>query len=238
MPEPPPRSTARFASATRTPPTHSGRTCCLALETGQACGLSADDLATLKLAAELHDVGKIGIPDRVLLKPGRLDDEEMRVMRTHPRRGHDILASIGGERIAKVATVVLHHHEAVDGSGYPDGLKEESIPLLSRIVSVADSYDAIATVRPYHRPRPHAEIMRILYEGQASQVRRGGPRHLRHGHRAQRLQGRRRGAEPRDPALDRKRPRSRQPGVLRAGSSRASTSAKSSKRFHFGIGGV
>ena len=77
---------------------HSGRTCALALEIGEACGLSADDLATLKLAAELHDVGKIGIPDRVLLKPGRLDDEEMRVMRTHPRRGHDILASIGGER--------------------------------------------------------------------------------------------------------------------------------------------
>ena len=102
----------------------------------------------------------------MLLKPGRLDDEEMRVMRTHPRRGHDILASIGGDQIAKVATIVLYHHEAVDGSGYPDGLKEESIPLLSRIVSVVDSYDAIATVRPYHRPRPHAEIMRILYEGE------------------------------------------------------------------------
>ena len=145
---------------------HSGRTCGLALEIGQACDLPADDLATLKLAAGLHDVGKIGIPDRVLLKPGRLDDDELRVMRTHPRRGHDILATIGGEQIAKVATIVLHHHEAVDGSGYPEGIKDESIPLLSRIISVADSYDAIATVRPYHRPRPHAEIMRILYEGQ------------------------------------------------------------------------
>ena len=146
---------------------HSGRTCGLAMETGQACGLSPEDLATLELAAQLHDVGKIGIPDRVLLKPGRLDDEELRVMRTHPRRGHDILAAIGGERIAKVATIVLHHHEAVDGSGYPDGLTDESIPLLSKIVSVADCYDAIATVRPYHRPRPHAEIMRMLYEGRA-----------------------------------------------------------------------
>jgi len=145
---------------------HSGRTCGLALETGRACGLSDDDLATLKLAAQLHDVGKIGIPDRVLLKPGRLDDEELRVMRTHPRRGHDILAAIGGERIAQVATIVLHHHEAVDGSGYPDGIRDESIPLMSKIVSVADSYDAIAAVRPYHRPRPHAEIMRILYEGE------------------------------------------------------------------------
>src|SRR6476659_6666237 len=146
---------------------HCDRTCALSVETGGKFGLSSQDLAVLRWAAELHDIGKIGIPDRVLLKPGRLDDEEMRVMRTHPRRGHDILASIGGERIAKVATVVLHHHEAVDGSGYPDGIREESIPLMSRIVSVADSYDAIATVRPYHRPRSHADIMRILYEGQA-----------------------------------------------------------------------
>lgn len=145
---------------------HSGRTCGLALETGRACGLSSSDLATLKLAANLHDVGKIGIPDRVLLKPGRLDDEELRVMRTHPRRGHDILASIGDEHIAKIATIVLYHHEAVDGSGYPEGLKEESIPLMSRIVSIADSYDAMATVRPYHRPRSHADVMNILYAGQ------------------------------------------------------------------------
>jgi HD-GYP domain-containing protein (c-di-GMP phosphodiesterase class II) len=145
---------------------HSGRTCALALETGRAFGLSSRELATLKLAADLHDVGKIGIPDRVLLKPGRLDEEELRVMRTHPRRGHDILASIGDEHSAKIATVVLYHHEAIDGSGYPEGLKEESIPLLSRIVSVVDSYDAMATVRPYHRPRTHSEVMTILYAGQ------------------------------------------------------------------------
>jgi HD-GYP domain-containing protein (c-di-GMP phosphodiesterase class II) len=145
---------------------HCGRTRELALETGRACGISSRDLATLKLAADLHDVGKIGVPDRVLFKPGRLNDEERRVMRTHPRRGHDILAAIGDERIAKIAKVVLYHHEAVDGSGYPEGLQGESIPLMSRIVSVADSYDAIATVRPYHEPRNHTEVMNILYEGQ------------------------------------------------------------------------
>jgi len=145
---------------------HCGRTRELALQTGRACGISSSELATLKLAADLHDVGKIGIPDRVLLKPGRLDDEEMRVMRTHPRRGHDILAAIADERIAEVAKVVLHHHEAVDGSGYPEGLQGEAIPLLSRIVSVADSYDAIATVRPYHRPKNHSEVMNILSAGQ------------------------------------------------------------------------
>jgi len=145
---------------------HSGRTCELALETGRACGMSSGDLATLKLAANLHDVGKIGIPDRVLLKPGRLDDEELRIMRTHPRRGHDILVSIGDEHIAKIAKVVLYHHEAVDGSGYPEGLTEESIPLMSRIVSVAASYDAMPTVRPYHKPRTHAEVMNVLYQGE------------------------------------------------------------------------
>ncbi len=144
---------------------HCGRTRELALETGRACGLSAGDLATLKLAADLHDIGKIGIPDSVLLKPGRLDDEEMRVMRTHPRRGHDILVAIGDEHIAKIAKVVLYHHEAVDGSGYPEGLAEEAIPLMSRIVSVVDSYDAMATVRPYHRPRTHAEVMGVLNAG-------------------------------------------------------------------------
>src|SRR5688572_3019139 len=143
---------------------HSTRTCALSLETGRACGLSGGDLAILRLAAELHDIGKIGIPDRVLLKPGRLDDAEMSVMRTHSRRGHDILASIPHEQVGAVAVVVLHHHEAIDGSGYPDGLNGEAIPALSRIVSVVDSYDALATVRPYHKPRGHAEIMRMLFE--------------------------------------------------------------------------
>jgi HD-GYP domain-containing protein (c-di-GMP phosphodiesterase class II) len=143
---------------------HCGRTCALSLETGKACGLSSDELVTLKLSAALHDVGKIGIPDHILLKPGRLDDDEMCVMRTHPRRGHNILASIVDEQIAAVATIVLHHHEAIDGTGYPDGLKGEAIPIMSRIVSVADSYDAIATVRPYHKPRSHDDVMRILFD--------------------------------------------------------------------------
>jgi HD-GYP domain-containing protein (c-di-GMP phosphodiesterase class II) len=145
---------------------HCERTCALATETGRAIGVSSAELAILRLAAELHDVGKLGIPDRVLLKPGRLDAEELRVMRTHPRRGHDILAAIRDQRIAAVAAVVLRHHEAVDGGGYPDGLKGEQIPVLARIVSVADSYDAIATVRPYHEPKSHAQVMRMLDDEQ------------------------------------------------------------------------
>lgn len=145
---------------------HCSRTCALSIETGRALGLPSTELATLRLAAELHDVGKIGVPDRILFKPGRLDEEELRVMRTHPRRGHDILISIPDARIAMVATIVLGHHEAVDGSGYPDGLKGEDIPALARIVSIVDSYDAIATVRPYHAAKTHPQVMRILYEEQ------------------------------------------------------------------------
>lgn len=145
---------------------HCDRTCALSVATGRAFGLSSEELAVLRWAAELHDIGKIGIPDRVLFKPGRLDGEELGVMRTHPRRGHDILASIPHARIAAIATVVLHHHEDIDGSGYPEGLRGENIPVLARIVSVVDSYDAIATVRPYHAAKSHVQVMRMLHEKQ------------------------------------------------------------------------
>jgi len=145
---------------------HCDRTCALCVETGRMFGLSSNDLRVLSRAAELHDIGKIGIPDRVLLKPGRLDDEELAVMRTHPRRGHDILASIEDDRVASIADVVLHHHEAIDGNGYPEGLRGEDIPVLARILSIVDAYDAIYTVRPYHAPRSHVEVMRMLHAEQ------------------------------------------------------------------------
>ena len=143
---------------------HSDRTCALAVDVGRACGLPGSELDTLRLAAQLHDLGKIGIPDHILLKPGRLDDDELLVMRSHPQRGHDILASIPDSEVEAVAIVVLHHHEAFDGNGYPHKLSGEEIPILSRIVAVADSYDAMATVRPYHKPRTHAEIMKLMFE--------------------------------------------------------------------------
>lgn len=145
---------------------HCDRTCALCVETGRTLGLSTGDLVVLGWAAELHDIGKIGIPDSVLFKPGRLDDDELRVMRTHPRLGHDILASIPGAHVALIATVVLHHHEAIDGGGYPDGLRGDDIPVMARILSIVDSYDAIATARPYHACKRHAQVMRMLHEQQ------------------------------------------------------------------------
>jgi HD-GYP domain-containing protein (c-di-GMP phosphodiesterase class II) len=143
---------------------HSERTSALAVELGRAASLSSSALATLGLAARLHDVGKIGIPDAVLLKPGRLDPDELEIMKTHPQRGYDILSAVADEEIAVIADPVLHHHEQFSGRGYPGRLKGETIPLLSRIIAIADSYDAMATDRPYHRAKPHDEIMRILFD--------------------------------------------------------------------------
>jgi HD-GYP domain-containing protein (c-di-GMP phosphodiesterase class II) len=145
---------------------HCDRTCALCVETGRTLGLTGRELAVLRWAAGLHDIGKIGIPDSVLFKPGRLDDDERGLMRTHARLGHDILASIPGANIAIIATVVLHHHEAIDGGGYPEGLRGDDIPVMARILAVVDSYDAIATVRPYHPRRSHRQVMRMLCEQQ------------------------------------------------------------------------
>jgi HD-GYP domain-containing protein (c-di-GMP phosphodiesterase class II) len=143
---------------------HSKRTSALAVELGRAAALSSSTLATLGLAAQLHDIGKIGIPDAVLLKPGRLEPDELEIMKTHPRRGYEILLAVPDEGIAVIAEPVLHHHEQFAGGGYPDRLKGEEIPLLSRIIAIADSYDAMATDRPYHRAKSHGEIMRILFD--------------------------------------------------------------------------
>ena len=107
---------------------HCKRTHALSLELGKAAALSAGEIANLALAARLHDIGKIGIPDSVLLKRGRLEPDELAVMRTHPRRGYEILAVIPDDDHAAVAEAVLRHHECFDGSGYPDGLKGEEVP--------------------------------------------------------------------------------------------------------------
>ncbi|MBI2306613.1 MAG: HD-GYP domain-containing protein [Rhodocyclales bacterium] len=141
---------------------HSDRVATLARELGLECGLSTQELRLLGIAAEMHDIGKIGIPDHVLMKPGGFNADEWEVMKTHPIRGERILRAIEQDGMSEVATVVRHHHERFDGSGYPDGIAGTAVPLLSRILSIVDSYDAMATPRPYHRARTHAEVMAIL----------------------------------------------------------------------------
>jgi putative two-component system response regulator len=106
------------------------------------------------LAAPLHDVGKVAIPDHVLLKPGRLNNDEMAVIRTHAAIGGRILADSHCELIQLGATIAGNHHERWDGSGYPSGLKQQEIPIAARIVAVADVFDALTTKRPYKEAMP------------------------------------------------------------------------------------
>lgn len=141
---------------------HCDRVIELAGALGRCCDLEAQDLRHLRLAAALHDIGKIGVPDRVLHKPDVLNAEEWQMMRSHPERGERILLAIGAEGAALIARTVRHHHEHFDGSGYPDGLAGEDIPFVSRMVAVVDGYDAMASPRPYHKTRSHEEIMAVL----------------------------------------------------------------------------
>ena len=114
-----------------------------------AIGLEHDDAETVELAAPLHDIGKIGIPDHILLKADKLDSAEWEVMRRHPVIGHEILKGSASKYVRMGALIALGHHEKYDGSGYPNGLVGDHIPLCARIVAVADVYDALTSVRPY-----------------------------------------------------------------------------------------
>lgn len=115
----------------------------------EGLGLPEEDVRTIELAAPLHDLGKIAIPDAILLKPGPLDKDELERMRTHPRIGYRLLADSQNRFVQTSAIIALRHHERYDGSGYPDGLKGDEIPLVARIVTVADVFDALISPRPY-----------------------------------------------------------------------------------------
>ncbi|MEO8742104.1 MAG: HD domain-containing phosphohydrolase, partial [Lysobacteraceae bacterium] len=112
-------------------------------------GMSDDDVRMVELAAPLHDLGKIAIPDSILLKRGPLTEEETAVMRRHPQIGHELLSDSANRFILTSAVIALHHHERFDGTGYPGGLAGESIPIYARIVAVADVLDALLSPRPY-----------------------------------------------------------------------------------------
>jgi putative nucleotidyltransferase with HDIG domain len=141
---------------------HCNRVVALSVALAQAHGLPENEHEAVSIAARLHDVGKIGTPDRVLFSPGRLDQEDWEIMKSHAAVGADIILHSAIPQRELIALAVRHHHEHFDGSGYPDGLAGEAIPLHARIISLADSYDALGDARPYHPARPHAEIMRIL----------------------------------------------------------------------------
>lgn len=142
---------------------HCDRVESLSLQLGRRCDLSAHELELLRVASKLHDVGKIGIPDRILLKPGRLDSDELEIIRTHSELGQHICDKMPHKDAVTVGRFVRHHHEAFDGSGYPDGLAGEQIPICSRIISIVDSYDAMLTTRPYHRARSHEQVMEVMH---------------------------------------------------------------------------
>jgi len=133
-----------------------------ALLIAEKLGLSTKERHQLYLAAMLHDIGKIGVPDELLHRPGNLSDEEMERVRNHVQLGASMIEMLG--EMHPIVPLIRHHHESWDGTGYPDGMKGEEIPLISRIISVADMYDAMTSDRPYRKRRSHeqavAEIIR------------------------------------------------------------------------------
>src|SRR5205807_7897679 len=112
-----------------------------------ARGLTRADLLALYRGGYLHDVGKVGIPDSILFKPGKLNGDEWLVMQSHSTRGEEICRPM--KSLGPVLPIIRHHHERWDGSGYPDGLRGDQIPLLARILQTADIYDALTSPRPY-----------------------------------------------------------------------------------------
>lgn len=118
----------------------------------EGLGLGKDECDVIELAAPMHDIGKIGIPDDILLKPGRLPDTEFDIMKRHTLIGYEILKDSPSQYLQMGAVIALSHHECFNGSGYPYGLRGEEIPLAARIVAVADVYDALTSSRPYKRP--------------------------------------------------------------------------------------
>ncbi len=133
------------------------------LEIGREYGLNEKELEHLEISALLHDFGKVGIPDNILLKQGKLTDEEFEIIRSHPTIGGKLLSDI--EMMPQeVIDGVECHHEKYNGKGYPRGLKDGEIPLFGRIIAVADVYDALTTARPYKDPWPKEKVIKILIE--------------------------------------------------------------------------
>ncbi len=130
---------------------HSERVTAFALKLAAQIDMSRHDREIVQLAGLLHDVGKIGVPESVLHKPGELDDEEYEKMKLHPVHGAEIISNIESANVPEITTAVRHHHERWDGSGYPDGLNGEQSPLIARLLGLADAFDAMTSDRPYRK---------------------------------------------------------------------------------------
>ncbi len=146
---------------------HSTRLAEWGMRVGQELGLEESELQNLEVAGLLHDIGKVGIPDAILKKPARLDADEYALMKKHPEYGWAVLRMLPG--FERAALDILHHHENFDGTGYPAGLRELEIPVVSRIVSVIDAFDAMVSSRPYRVGLPHQEAVRRLIESSGTQ---------------------------------------------------------------------
>ena len=140
--------------------THGTRLAEWAVQVGELAGLEDDELRDLEIACLLHDIGKVGLSDAILEKPGKLTDDEYDQIKKHPDFGWAILRLLPG--FERVSLMVLHHHERIDGKGYPAGLAGGQIPLGARIVAVVDAFDAMVSDRPYRRGLPVAEALRRI----------------------------------------------------------------------------
>lgn len=147
---------------------HSERVVRMALGLARMAGLEGDALRNVKFGALLHDIGKLALPDAILIKPGKLDDDEMLLMRTHPRLGYDMLQRI--DFLHGASDIPYSHHERWDGTGYPQGLKGEAIPVAARIFSVVDVWDALSFPRVYKPAWPETEVLHYLREAAGGQL--------------------------------------------------------------------
>ncbi|MFQ6114040.1 MAG: HD-GYP domain-containing protein, partial [bacterium] len=139
----------------------------VAVAIGDVMGLPENQLEEIQLAGNLHDIGKIGIPDSIIFKPGSLAPQEYEIIKTHAEKGFNILNHI--KRLSSVAEAVYTHHEWHNGQGYPRGLKNDEIPLAGAIIAVADAFDTIVTDRHYRKKRSYTEAMKILEENSGAQ---------------------------------------------------------------------
>lgn len=153
---------------------HCFKTSQYALELGSIVGLKEEDLTLLKITALLHDVGKTRVSDNILMKPSVLTTEEYEIIKKHSAWGAEIIEQVfSQEESAPLAEVILHHHERFDGSGYPDGLKDDAIPFLAQIIAVADAFDAMTSDRSYRKAMKKEAAVNILLKESGKQFNPG-----------------------------------------------------------------